>query len=123
MCNMSGFVTKVFLLRYAVLDNFTKLPLMAVNTKCSIDFLDEYDFSNCNFIKIFCISIITLTLNGRIPSAIEATDDIINSINHLALMGHNVAYAAVEQYKMKIASKILTNCDSWIGLTNLPTNR
>ena len=36
-------------------------------------------------------------------------------------MGHRVAYAAVEQFKMKISSKICTNCDSWIGLTK--TNR
>ena len=32
-------------------------------------------------------------------------------------MGHKMAYAAVEQYEMKVASKILSNCDSWIGLT------
>ena len=34
-----------------------------------------------------------------------------------------MAYTAVEQYKMKVASKILTNCDSWIGLTNKQINR
>ena len=27
------------------------------------------------------------------------------------------ALAAVEQYEMKVALKILSNCDSWIGLT------
>ena len=70
-----------------------------------------------------CEASITATLNGRIPSAIEAADDIMNSINHPALMGHSVAYAAVEQYEMKIASKILTNCDSWIGLTNKQIDR
>ena len=39
------------------------------------------------------------TLNGRIPGAIEAGDDIIHSINHPALMGHKMAYAAVEHTK------------------------
>ena len=38
-------------------------------------------------------------------------------------MGHKMAYAAVEQYEMKVASKILTNCDSWIGLTNKQIDR
>ena len=70
-----------------------------------------------------CGAIITAKLNGRIPGAIEAADDIINSINHPELMGHSVAYAAVEQYEMKEASKILTNCDSWIGLTNKQIDR
>ena len=70
-----------------------------------------------------CEASITATLNGRIPGAIDAAEDIINSINHPALMGHSVAYAAVEQYEMKVASKILTNCDSWIGLTNKQIDR
>ena len=69
-----------------------------------------------------CEASITATLDGRIPSAIDAAEIIINSINHPALMGHRVAYAAVEQFEMKISSKILTNCDSWIGLTK-KTNR
>ena len=38
-------------------------------------------------------------------------------------MGHQMAYAAVEQYEIKVASKILTNCDSWIGLTNKKIDR
>ena len=38
-------------------------------------------------------------------------------------MGHKMAYAAVEQYEMKVASKILTNCDSWIGLTEKQIDR
>ena len=38
-------------------------------------------------------------------------------------MGHSVAYAAVEQFEMKISSKILTNCDSWIGLTKKQIDR
>ena len=46
----------------------------------------------------------TATLNGRIPSAIDAAETIINSINHPTLMGHSVAYAEVEQFEMKISS-------------------
>ena len=70
-----------------------------------------------------CEASITATLNGRIPGAIEAAEDIINLINHSEMMGHKMAYAAVEQYEMKVASKILTNCDSWIGLTNKQIDR
>ena len=68
-------------------------------------------------------AIITATLDGRIPSAIDKAEIIINSINHPTLMGHRVAYAAVEQFKMKISSKILTNCESWIGLTQKQIDR
>ena len=53
-----------------------------------------------------CEASITATLNGRIPGAIEAAEDIINLINHSEMMGHKMAYAAVEQYEMKVASKI-----------------
>ena len=70
-----------------------------------------------------CEASITATLNGRIPGAIEAGDDIIKAINHPATMGHKMAYAAVEQYETKVASKILTNCDSWIGLTEKQIDR
>ena len=70
-----------------------------------------------------CKASITATLDGRIPSAIDKAEIIINSINHPALMGHRVAYAAVEQFEMKISSKILTNCDSWIGLTQKQVDR
>ena len=38
-------------------------------------------------------------------------------------MGHKMAYAAVEQYEMKVASTILTNYDSWIGLTEAHIDR
>ena len=34
-----------------------------------------------------------------------------------------MAYAAVEQYETKFASKIFTNCDSWIGLTDKQIDR
>ena len=70
-----------------------------------------------------CEASITATLNGRIPGAIEAVDNIIKAINHQATMGHKMAYAAVEQYEMKVASKILTNCDSWIILTETHIDR
>ena len=50
-----------------------------------------------------CEASITATLNGRIPGAIEAGEDIINAINHPATMGHTMSYAAVEQYEMKVA--------------------
>ena len=38
-------------------------------------------------------------------------------------MGHSVAYAAVEEFEMKISSTIITNCDSWIGLTKKQIDR
>ena len=65
-----------------------------------------------------CEASITATLNGRIQGAIEAGEDIIKASNHPATMRHKMAYAAVEQYETKVASKILTNCDRWIGLTD-----
>ena len=70
-----------------------------------------------------CEASITATLDGRIPGAIEAGEDIIKAINHPATMGHKMAYAAVEIYEMRVASKILTNCDSWIGLTEKQIDR
>ena len=62
-------------------------------------------------------------MDGRIPIAIETGDIIINTINHTALRGHRVAIAPVEQFESKIISKILSNCDSWIGLTKQHINR
>ena len=41
----------------------------------------------------------------------------------LALLGHRVANAPVEQFESKISSKILSNCDSWIGLTKKHIDR
>ena len=70
-----------------------------------------------------CAASITATLDGRIPIAIERGDIIINTINHPALLGHRVAIAPVEQFKSKIISKILSNSDSWIGLTKQHINR
>ena len=59
----------------------------------------------------------------RIPTAIERGEIIINTINHPALLGHRVAIAPVEQFKSKIFSKILSNCESWIGLTKQHKDR
>ena len=70
-----------------------------------------------------CAASITATLDGRIPSAIDRGEIIINTINHPALLGHRVAIAPVEQFKSKISSKILSNCDSWIGLTKQHIDR
>ena len=50
-----------------------------------------------------CEASITATLDGRLPGAIEAGEDIVKSINHPATMGHKMAYAAVEQDEMKVA--------------------
>ena len=49
-----------------------------------------------------CEASITATLDGRIPGAIEAGEDIIKAINHPATMRHKMAYAAVEQYELRI---------------------
>ena len=65
-----------------------------------------------------CAASITATLDVRIPSAIDSGEIIINTINHPALLSHRVAITPVEQFEYKISSKILSNCDSWIGLTN-----
>ena len=59
-----------------------------------------------------CAASITATLDGRIPSAIDKGEIIINTINHPALLGHRVAIEPVEQFESKISSKILSNCDS-----------
>ena len=64
-----------------------------------------------------CAASITATLDGRIPIAIEREDISINTNNLPALLGHRVAIAPVEQFETKIISKIISNCDSWIGLT------
>ena len=66
-------------------------PIMMGTTVIENSKSDKYEYG--------CEASITATLNGRILGAIEAVDNIINSINHPALMGHSVAYAAVEQYE------------------------
>ena len=67
-----------------------------------------------------CAASITATLDGRIPSAIDRGEIIINTINHPALLGHRVAIIPVEQFESKISSDILLNRDSW---TNQATHR
>ena len=57
------------------------------------------------------------TLDSRIPIAIEREETIIDTCNHPALIGHTIAIAPVEQFESKVLSKILSNSDSWIGLT------
>ena len=64
-----------------------------------------------------CAASITATLDGRIPIAIERGETIIDTCNHPALLGQTIAFAPVEQFESKVLSKILSNSNSWIGLT------
>ena len=57
-----------------------------------------------------CEASITATLNGRIPGAISAGEDIINGINHPAIMGHKMEYAAVEQTSIPSLTKGTPTC-------------
>ena len=50
-------------------------------------------------------------------------DTIINTCNHPALLGDRIAIAPVEQFESKVLSKILSNSDSWIGLTKQHIDR
>ena len=56
-----------------------------------------------------CEASITATLDGKIPSAIDKAEIIIDTINHPALLAHRVANATVEEFESKISSKILSN--------------
>ena len=44
-----------------------------------------------------CAASITATLDSRIPIAIERGETIIDTCNHLALLGHTIATAPEEQ--------------------------
>ena len=61
---------------------------------------------------------ITATLDSRIPTAIDRGNTILFICNQPSLIGFTIAHGPVEQYESKISSKILSNSDSWIGLTN-----
>ena len=47
----------------------------------------------------------------------------MDACNHPALLGQTIAIAPVEQFESKVLSKILTNSDSWIGLTKQHIDR
>ena len=48
---------------------------------------------------------------------IKAEKEIVASLNHKATMGHKMAEVAVTEYASKVLSKLISNCDSWIDLT------
>merc|ERR1711892_1245033 len=60
---------------------------------------------------------INATIKGRINGAREAAHSIITSLNHPATMGHKMAEVAVTEYASKVISKLISNSESWIDLT------
>ena len=64
-----------------------------------------------------CEASISATIDGRIKGAMKAGEEIIAALNHPATMGHKMAEVAVNEYASKVSSKLLSNCDSWIDLT------
>ena len=64
-----------------------------------------------------CAASIAATIKGRIKGAKEAARDIIAALNHPATMGHKLAEVAVTEYASKVLSKLISNCESWIDLT------
>ena len=65
-----------------------------------------------------CAASISATLDSRIPTAIERGNTILAICNQPSLLGHTIAIGPVEQFESKVSSKLLSNSDSWIGLTN-----
>ena len=64
-----------------------------------------------------CAASIKATIRGRINGAREAAHNIITSLNHPATMGHKMAEVAVTEYASKVISKLISNSESWIDLT------
>merc|ERR1711892_1064223 len=60
---------------------------------------------------------INATIRGRINGAREAARNIIAALNHPATMGHKMAEVAVTEYASKVISKLISNSESWIDLT------
>ena len=54
---------------------------------------------------------------GKNTRAMKAGEQIIAALNHPATMGHKMAEVTVNEYASKVSSKLLSNCDSWIDLT------
>ena len=65
-----------------------------------------------------CEASISATIDGRINGAIKAGKEIVASLNHPATMGHKMAEVAVTEYASKVISKLISNCDSRIDLTD-----
>ena len=59
---------------------------------------------------------ISETLNNEIPLAKKKCTEILRICNDPRLVGFNIATGPIEQFKSRIASKLLNNADSWIGL-------
>merc|ERR1712128_109211 len=64
-----------------------------------------------------CAASIAATIKARKKGALEATHNIISDLNHPALRGHRIAEVAVTEYASKVTSKLISNCESWIDLT------
>ena len=62
-------------------------------------------------------------MDGRIPVAIERGETIIDTCNHPAQLWYRIAIVPVEQFNSKVLSKILSNSDSWIGLSKQHIDR
>ena len=70
-----------------------------------------------------CAASILATLDSRIPISIERGGTIIETCNHPALLWHTIVITPVVQFGPKVLSKILSNSDSWIGLTKEDIDR
>ena len=59
---------------------------------------------------------IHVTLDTRIPTAVNRGNKILFICNQHALIGFNISHGPVERYESKISSKILANSEGWISL-------
>ena len=64
-----------------------------------------------------CEASISATIEGRIQGAMKAGEQIIAALNHPTTMGHKMAEVVLNEYASKVSSKLLSNFDSWIDLT------
>ena len=61
---------------------------------------------------------ITETINSRLPIAKAKSEEILKISNDPQLIGFPSAIGPINDYESKVASKILNNADSWIGLND-----
>ena len=59
---------------------------------------------------------ITETMNSRLPIAKAKSEEILKIGNDTRLIGFPSVIGPINEFKSKVASKILNNADSWIGL-------
>ena len=60
---------------------------------------------------------ITETLDKREKGLTDKLEDLMNLAEHASLKGMNSAMAAIIQFETQVVTKLLHNCENWIGLT------